>query len=45
MPAKYEVGENQRIEEAGFAMNRKRLSVEQIVGILKRAEVGAPVAI
>jgi hypothetical protein len=31
-------------EEGGFAVKRKRFSVEQIVGVLKQAEVGVPVA-
>jgi putative transposase len=36
--------QNQRIQEGGFAVKRKRYSVEQIVAILKQAEVGVPVA-
>ncbi len=31
-------------EEGGFAVKRKRFSVEQIVRVLKQAEVGVPVA-
>jgi putative transposase len=31
-------------EEGGFAVKRKRFSVEQIVAVLKQAEVGVPVA-
>jgi putative transposase len=31
-------------QKEDFAMKRKRFSVEQIVGILKQAEVGVPVA-
>jgi putative transposase len=30
-------------EEGGFAVKRKRFSVEQIVAVLKQAEVGVPV--
>jgi putative transposase len=36
--------QNLRPEEGGFAVKRKRFSVEQIVGVLKQAEVGVPVA-
>jgi putative transposase len=36
--------QNRRTEEGGFAVKRKRYSVEQIVAILKQAEVGVPVA-
>jgi putative transposase len=36
--------QNQRTQEGGFAVKRKRYSVEQIVAILKQAEVGVPVA-
>ena len=36
--------QNQRIQEGGFAVKGKRYSVEQIVAILKQAEVGVPVA-
>jgi len=32
------------VEKEGFAVKRKRFSVEQIVGVLKQAEVGVPVA-
>jgi putative transposase len=35
--------QNQRTQEGGFAVKRKRYSVEQIVAILKQAEVGVPV--
>jgi putative transposase len=31
-------------EEGGFAVKRKRFSVEQIVAVLKQAELGVPVA-
>jgi hypothetical protein len=31
-------------EEGRFAVKRKRFSVEQIVAVLKQAEVGVPVA-
>jgi hypothetical protein len=31
-------------EEGGFAVKKKRFSVEQIVAVLKQAEVGVPVA-
>jgi putative transposase len=31
-------------KEGGFAVKRKRFSVEQIVAVLKQSEVGAPVA-
>src|SRR5450631_979895 len=31
-------------EEGGFAVKRKRFSVEQIVAVLKQAEMGVPVA-
>jgi len=31
-------------KEGGFAGKRKRFSVEQIVGVLKQAELGVPVA-
>jgi hypothetical protein len=34
---------NQR-GKGGFAVKRKRFSVEQIVGVLKQAELGVPVA-
>jgi putative transposase len=36
--------QNQRTKEGGFAVKRRRYSVEQIVAILKQAEVGVPVA-
>jgi len=36
--------QNQPRKEGGFAVKRKRFSVEQIVGVLKQAEVGVPVA-
>jgi putative transposase len=32
-----------RLEGGGFAVKKKRFSVEQIVGILKQAEVGVPI--
>lgn len=32
------------MEEEGFAVKRRRFSAEQIVAILKRAELGIPVA-
>jgi len=35
---------NLREEEGGYAVKQKRFSVEQIVGVLKQAEVGVPVA-
>jgi putative transposase len=31
-------------EEGGFAVKRKRFSVEQIVAVVKQAEIGVPVA-
>ena len=36
--------QNLLLEEGGFAMKRNRFSVEQIVAVLKEAEVGVPVA-
>jgi putative transposase len=36
--------QNRSTQEGGFAVKRKRYSVEQIVAILKQAEVGVPVA-
>jgi putative transposase len=36
--------QNQRTQEGGFAVKRKRYSVEQIVAILKQAEVGAGIS-
>jgi putative transposase len=36
--------QNLRGEERRFAVKRKRFSVEQIVGVVKQAEVGVPVA-
>jgi hypothetical protein len=31
-------------EKGGFAVKRKRFSVEQIVAVMKQAEIGVPVA-
>jgi len=36
--------QNLLLEEGRFAVKRKRFSVEQIVAVLKQAEVGVPVA-
>jgi len=36
--------QNRRTQEGEFAVKRKRYSVEQIVAIVKQAEVGVPVA-
>jgi putative transposase len=36
--------QNQSTQKGGFAVKRKRYWVEQIVAILKQAEVGVPVA-
>jgi putative transposase len=36
--------QNLEARERRFAVKRKRFSVEQIVGVLKQAEVGVPVA-
>jgi putative transposase len=36
--------QNQLPEERGFAVKRKRFSVEQIVGVVKQSELGVPVA-
>jgi putative transposase len=36
--------QNQPTKEGGFALKRKRFSVEQIVAVLKQAELGVPVA-
>jgi putative transposase len=36
-------GKNERPKKGDFAVKRKRYSVEQIVAILKQAEVGVPV--
>jgi putative transposase len=36
--------QNQPTKEGGFAVRRKRFSVEQIVAVLKQAELGVPVA-
>ena len=35
--------QNRGLQEGGNAVKQKRFSVEQIVGILKQAEVGVPV--
>jgi putative transposase len=35
--------QNRGLAEGGYAVKQKRFSVEQIVGILKQAEVGVPV--
>jgi putative transposase len=37
-------GHNRARQAEELAMKRKRFSVEQIVGVLKQAEVGVPVA-
>jgi DNA invertase Pin-like site-specific DNA recombinase len=36
--------QNRETREGGFAVKRKRFSVEQIVAVLKQAEMGIPVA-
>jgi putative transposase len=36
--------QNPEVKKGGFAVKRKRFSVEQIVGVVKQAEVGVPVA-
>ena len=36
-------GKIEDLREGGYAVKQKRFSVEQIVGVLKQAEVGVPV--
>jgi putative transposase len=36
--------QNLNLKEGGFAVKKKRFSVEQIVAILKQAELGIPIA-
>jgi putative transposase len=36
--------QNLACEGGGFAMKKKRFSVEQMIGVLKQAQVGVPVA-
>ncbi len=41
---RYFLRQNLNLKEGGFAVKKKRFSVEQIVAILKQAELGIPAA-